>query len=53
MSVDVKAFLGGAYNTTTDTMNDSLRSLGYLPTIEPYSYLGYDFLYGGHMSVST
>ncbi len=36
---NMKVFLQGPYDTDTGLMHDSLRSLGYLPLIEPYTAL--------------
>lgn len=37
--VSAKVFLQGAFNTATGLMNDNLRTLNVLPTVEPYSNL--------------
>ena len=50
-----KAFLQGAYNTSTGLMNDNLRSLGLIPWAEPYSGLS-GFIHvggGGETTTST
>ncbi len=39
--VQIKVFLGGPYNATTGTMDDHLRISGNLPSVEPYSDLGF------------
>jgi hypothetical protein len=36
-----KVFLQGPYNSGTSTMNDNLRSGGYLPLAEPYTSLNF------------
>ncbi len=41
ITVDVKVFLGGPYDSATGTMKDTLRTSGTLPYIEPYSDLGF------------
>lgn len=47
VSVYVRAFLQGPYNSGTQTMTDALRAGGLLPVIEPYSALGYGHVAGG------
>jgi len=47
LQLAVKAFLEGPYDQGQDRMNDDLRSLGLIPTTEPYSALGYFFVGGG------
>jgi hypothetical protein len=37
--VSAKVFLQGAFNTSTGLMNDNLRTLNVMPTVEPYSNL--------------
>jgi hypothetical protein len=37
--VNAKVFLQGAFNTAMGLMNDNLRTLNVLPTVEPYSNL--------------
>ncbi len=49
--LDAKVFLGGAYDTGSGLMRDDLRSLGLLPSTEPYTALGYAFQGGGGESV--
>lgn len=44
VQVSVKAILEGPYNATTGLMGDNLRSLGLLPTSEPYTGLGYSYV---------
>ena len=39
--VKMKAFLQGAYNTSTGMMTDNLRTLGYLPNSDPYRVAPY------------
>ena len=43
----VRAFLEGPYNSTLGTMSDAMRALGLVPTIEPYTGLGYTHVGGG------
>jgi PKD repeat protein len=40
VKLNVKALLGGAYNTTTGLMRDNLRSLPSFPLTEPYTAMG-------------
>ncbi len=44
VQVALKAMLEGPYNATTGLMGDNLRSLGLLPTTEPYTGLGYSYV---------
>ncbi len=44
--IPVKVYLGGAYNSETGLMNDSLRAEGILPLKEPYTEMGYKFTTG-------
>ncbi|MBK7297475.1 MAG: hypothetical protein IPI91_12960 [Flavobacteriales bacterium] len=39
-----KVFLDGPYNSSTQLMNDGLRTNGLIPTTQPYSQLGYTVL---------
>jgi hypothetical protein len=39
INVSVKVFLQGAFNTSTGLMNDNLRTLNLIPTVEPYGNL--------------
>lgn len=41
VSVNIKALLQGAYETTTSLMRDSLRSANLIPLAQPYADLGY------------
>ncbi|MEB4593532.1 hypothetical protein VSS37_21320 [Candidatus Thiothrix sp. Deng01] len=41
VSINIKAFLQGAYETTTSLMRDSLRSANLIPLAQPYADLGY------------
>ncbi len=45
--LNLKMFLQGAYNTSTDLMNDNLRSSGLIPLEEPYTDIGYTFAGNG------
>jgi len=42
--VAAKVFLDGPYNSSTQLMNDGLRTNGLIPTTQPYSQLGYTVL---------
>lgn len=44
VQVGVRAFLEAAYNASTGLMSDNLRSLGLVPTTEPYTALGYTYV---------
>ena len=46
LDLNVKAFLGGAYDTNTGMMHDSLRAKGLMPMLQPYNGLS-DFAYSG------
>lgn len=48
----LKAFLGGPFNTSTQLMNDGLRSGGHIPLVEPYSGLGFTMLGGSGASIA-
>ncbi len=52
LQVAVKAFLEGPYNTGTLLMDDGLRSLGFVPTTEPYTAIGYTHVGGGGETTS-
>jgi hypothetical protein len=39
--LDASTWLGGAFDELSGLMHDSLRTLGLLPTLEPYTALGY------------
>jgi len=41
LPVSVRVYLAGPYNTNTGLMSDDLRTLGMIPTTEPYTALGY------------
>ncbi|QQR87661.1 MAG: hypothetical protein IPJ76_05395 [Flavobacteriales bacterium] len=45
--VRLKAFLEGPYNSVAGTMNDALRTGGFVPLTEPYTALGYVHTNGG------
>lgn len=47
VSLKMKVFLQGPYNTNTLQMNDGLRAAGLLPANEPYSTLGFIHKGGG------
>lgn len=42
-----RVFLEGPYNPGTGLMNDGMRALGLVPTVEPYTGLGYVHVGGG------
>jgi PKD repeat protein/glucose/arabinose dehydrogenase len=46
-SVNLRAFLDGPYNPTTQLMNDGLRTAGLIPTTEPFTALGFAQAGGG------
>ena len=50
--VAIKVFLQGPYIEASGLMKDDLRTLGHLPTSEPYTSMGYTFHHGGGESVS-
>lgn len=45
--LDVKAILSGAYQSSTENMQDNLKRFGLLPLTEPYTGFGYNFVGGG------
>lgn len=45
--ISAKVFLQGPYSTSNDMMNDGLRSLGVLPTGEPFTALTFTHRNGG------
>ena len=47
VSIAARVFLEGPYNEALGTMNDGMRALGLVPTVEPYSGLGYAHVGGG------
>jgi len=51
--LSVRAFLEGPYNSTTTRMNTGLRDLGLVPTMEPYTGLGYTHVGGGGESTTA
>lgn len=53
LQLAVKAFLEGPFDPGQNRMDDDLRALGLLPTVEPYSTLGYSFLGGGGETVDA
>ena len=53
MLLNARVFLEGPYNSGAGTMNDGMRSLGLVPTVEPYSGLGYTHLGGGGESTTS
>ncbi len=53
IAVAPRVHLEGAYNATTGLMSDALRSAGLVPSVEPYSVLGYSFVGGGGESTTA
>ncbi len=54
VTVNLKAFLGGPYNSNTSLMNDDLRNNGNLPTFCPYDVATCDpsvFIATGHNAI--
>ncbi len=51
VTLQAKALLQGAYDTTSGLMRDDLRSKGYLPTAQPYNFP--PFNYTGSETAST
>lgn len=45
--LSARVFLEGPYNPGTGLMNDGMRTLGLVPTTEPYTGLGYTHVGGG------
>ncbi len=45
--LSIKVFLQGPYVEASGLMKDDLRKMGYLPTSEPYSNMGYNFATNG------
>jgi hypothetical protein len=52
VAVGSRAFLQGAYSTATGLMSESLRTLGYIPTSDPYRTATYSTAFV-HVSNST
>ncbi|HRD52300.1 MAG TPA: putative metal-binding motif-containing protein, partial [Flavobacteriales bacterium] len=52
VSVSARVFLEGPYNSALGLMHDGMRSLGLVPTVEPYTGLGYSHMGGGGESTS-
>ncbi|MBK7553492.1 MAG: hypothetical protein IPI55_02525 [Flavobacteriales bacterium] len=46
-SIALRVFLQGPFNTATLDMHDSLRAQGLLPTVEPYTALGFSYTGAG------
>ncbi|MBL8009684.1 MAG: PQQ-dependent sugar dehydrogenase [Flavobacteriales bacterium] len=46
-SVNLRAILGGAFDTQANLMRDALRSSGLIPTTEPFTALGFTHTGGG------
>ncbi len=51
--VAAKVFLDGPYVSGTQLMNDNLRNLGIIPTVEPYTGIGYAHVGGGGESTTA
>lgn len=47
ISLELKAFLQGPYDSAELMMNDPLRSLGVIPITEPYTFIGESHVIGG------
>lgn len=47
VALNAKVFLEGPYNSGTQLMGDALRSAGLVPTVEPYTALGFAQAGGG------
>ncbi|MBK9148716.1 MAG: DUF285 domain-containing protein [Flavobacteriales bacterium] len=52
VSVALRVFLQGPYNSGTGLMDDGLRANGLVPLSEPYTALGYSFVGGGGESTT-
>jgi hypothetical protein len=52
VALNMRAFLQGPYNPGSGAMSDGLRASGLIPTQEPYTALGYDFVGGGGESTT-
>nr|MBP9875219.1 hypothetical protein [Haliscomenobacter sp.] len=46
VKASARTLLSGPFESTTGLMRDDLRSLGYIPTAEPYTALGYTYTGG-------
>lgn len=44
LQVSAKVFLEGPYKVSTGLMSDTLRQLGMVPSVEPYTLLGYSYV---------
>ncbi len=53
VAINARVFLEGPYSTATGQMNDGMRALGLVPTVEPYSGLGYTHAGGGGGETTT
>ncbi|HMQ77313.1 MAG TPA: hypothetical protein PKE21_16010 [Flavobacteriales bacterium] len=51
--VAAKVFLDGPYVSGTQLMNDNLRNLGIIPSVEPYTGIGYAHAGGGGESTTA
>ncbi|MEZ4739203.1 MAG: GEVED domain-containing protein [Flavobacteriales bacterium] len=51
VEVALRVHLDGPYQPTTGLMNDALRTNSLIPTIEPYSALGYAYVGGGTTTI--
>jgi len=52
VKLDTEVILGACYESGTGLMRDDLRSLGLIPTTEPYTALGYNHIIGGGESIA-
>ncbi len=50
--IDADVMLGGSFESATGLMRDDLRSLGLIPTTEPYTALGYNHVIGGGETIA-
>lgn len=53
LPLNVRMYLGGAYNTAQHRMNDGLRANGLIPASEPYTDLDFDLPGGGGETVDA
>ncbi len=51
-TLDLRVLMGGPYDTGSGLMADGMRALGLVPTVEPYSGLGYAHVGSGGESTS-
>lgn len=46
-------FLEGPFDSSSGLMNDDMRTAGYIPAIEPFTALGYNFVGGGGETIDA